>query len=179
MIDKGQPFNTIIDFITGNAVPEIGSEANRQKVERFLVVDKGFAKSDIEVDTGIEIVIDGEVYRSQIDLVVTVEGKRFMVIKCVAASLGSWEREILSAARLLDRYQIPLAVVADGKTAIVLDTLRGKKVGEGLGAIPSKAEAKKVVATLTLSPLPEKRHEKEKLIFRSYDSMNVNVRRNL
>ena len=179
MIDKGKTFNTIIDFITGKETPEIGSEANRQKVERLLVADKGFAKRDIEVDADIEIVVGGEVYRSQIDLVVTVEEKKFMVIKCVAASLGSWEREILSAARLLDRYQIPLAVVSDGKTAIVLDTLGSKKVGEGLGAIPSKDEAKKVLATLTLSPLPEKRREQEKIIFRSYDSMNVNVRRNL
>ena len=67
----------------------------------------------------------------------------------------------------------------DGKTAIVFDTLKGKKLGEGLDAIPSKADAKKVLATLSFSPLPEKRREKEKLIFRSYDSMNVNVQRNL
>ena len=47
MIDKGKTFNTIIDFITGKETPEIGSEANRQKVERLLVADKGFAKRDI------------------------------------------------------------------------------------------------------------------------------------
>jgi hypothetical protein len=33
--------------------------------------------------------------------------------------------------------------------------------------------------SMTLEPLPAGRREKEKLIFRTYDSDNVNVRRNL
>ncbi len=61
----------------------------------------------------------------------------------------------------------------------MLDTVSGKKLGEGLNTIPSKEEIKKSSATTRLEPLPEKRLEKEKLIFRSYDSMNVNVRRNM
>jgi hypothetical protein len=98
-----------------------------------------------------------------------------MVLKCTAGSLGSWERETLAAARLLDTYQIPLSVVSDGKSAIVLDTVTGKKIGEGLQAIPSKKEAREKLSASTLSPLPADRIEPEKLIFRSYDSMKVNV----
>jgi hypothetical protein len=102
-----------------------------------------------------------------------------MAIKCAAASLGSREREILATARLLNEYQIPFAVVSDGKTATVLDTVTGKKVGAGLDGIPSKDEVLKMKDSLKYIPLPKKRLEREKLIFRTYDSMNVNVQRNI
>ncbi len=165
---------TLTDFVTGKEVPDTGSEANRQAVEQLLVEKKGFDRSDINVDTPIELRIDGETYRTTADLVIRVAGRRFMLIKCAAGSLGSREREALSAARLLDTYQIPFAAVSDGKNAIVLDTVSGKRIGEGLDAIPAKEEAVKQFQGLPLFPLPNDRREKEKLIFRSYDSMNVN-----
>jgi hypothetical protein len=102
-----------------------------------------------------------------------------MAIRCAAGSLGSREREIVAAARLLDDCLIPLSVVSDGKTAIVLDTASGKKTGDGLDAIPSKKEAIKKLESLELQPFPANRREKEKLIFRTYDSENVNVQRNI
>jgi len=179
--NTGKPYNLITDFVTGKEIPNIGAEENRQMVERFLVIEKGFSKEDIEVDVDIEMTVAGEIYRSQIDLVVSVDGgpTRFMAIKCAAGSLGSREREILAAARLLCEYQLPFAVVSDGKTAIVLDTISGRKLGEGLSAIPAKDEVRVKLETLQLRPFPEDRREREKLIFRSYDSMNVNVQRNV
>ncbi len=171
----------ITDFVTGKEIPNVGSEENRQMVERFLVNEKGFLKEDIEVDVDIEMTVAGELYRSQIDLVVSVDGGAtlFMAIKCAAASLGSREREILAASRLLSEHQLPLSVVSDGKTAIVLDTVTGRKLGEGLPAILSKAEARGKLRAFKPSPFPKDKREREKLIFRSYDSMNVNVQRNI
>ena len=179
MTDVKKSYEMIADFITGEMVPDIGAEENRQDVERFLVNEKGFSKEDIEVDVDIELVIAGEPYKSQIDLVVCVDGTRYMAIKCAAASLGSREREIIAASRLLESHQIPLSVVSDGKTAIVLDTVSGKKLGKGLNAVPSKDEIKEKLNSSELIPLPAERLEKEKLIFRSYDVMNVNVQRNI
>ena len=100
-------------------------------------------------------------------------------VKCAAASLESREREIIAAARLLDDHQIPFAVVSDGKTAIVMDTVSGKRIGEKLDEIPSKHEAQKILAERVLEPLPVNRIEREKLIYRSYDMMNINVKRSL
>ena len=179
MTDVKKSYEMIADFITGEMVPDIGAEENRQDVERFLVNEKGFSKEDIEVDVDIELVIAGEPYKSQIDIVVCVDGTRYMAIKCAAASLGSREREIIAASRLLENYQIPISVVSDGKTAIVLDTVSGKKLGEGLNAVPSKDDLKEKLNSSELVPLPAERLEKEKLIFRSYDVMNVNVQRNI
>jgi hypothetical protein len=181
MSDTQKPYSMITDFVTGKEIPNVGAEENRQMVERFLVNEKGFSKEDIEVDVDIEMIVTGELYRSLIDLVVSVDGgaTRFMAIKCAAASLGSREREILAASRLLYENQLPFSVVSDGKTAIVLDTVSGKKLGEGLSAIPSKGEVLEKSKTLKLQPFPKEKLEREKLIFRSYDSMNVNVQRNV
>jgi hypothetical protein len=179
MADISKPYTMITDFVTGREVPNVGAEENRQAVERFLVEDKGYLTEDIQVDVDIGITVAGEPYHSQVDLVVSADGgkTRFMVIKCAAGSLGSREREIVAAARLLDEYQIPWAVVSDGKTAIVLDTVTGKKTGEGLDAIPTRQEAVNKLKSLTLSPFAAERRDREKLIFRTYDLENINVQR--
>jgi len=169
-------FEWVIDFITGKKVPDVGAEANRQVLEQYLVEEKGYRPGDIEVDAPLELTIGGETYRSRVDLVVSASGKRYMMIKCASGSLGSREREAVSAARLMDsEYQIPLAVVSDGRTATVLDTITGRKIDEGLASLPSREVAAKKSAETIFQVLAENRCEREKLIFRTYDSMNVNV----
>ena len=165
----------ITDYITGQKVPNVGAEANRQAVEQYLVEEKGYTKQDIQVSVPIQMQIREQSYRSQVDLVVVLDGRRLMVVKCAPGSLGSREREIVSTARLLDVYQIPLALVSDGKSAILLDTVGGQKIGEGMAAIPSRRELMHQFKEVSLQPLSGERREREKLIFRSYDSMNVNV----
>ena len=182
MADSLKPYTVITDFVTGEEIPNVGAEENRQAVEHFLVEEKGYLKAEIEIDAEIEMTVAGEIYTSQIDLIVSLNDRnnRLMAIKCAAGSLGSREREILAAARLFDEnYQIPFSVVSDGKTAIVLDTVSGKKLGEGMDAIPSKGVARERLRSFVLQPFPKERREREKLIFRTYDSMNVNVQRNL
>ena len=182
MADTLKPYRMIEDFVTGRDVPEIGAESNRQAVERLLVIEKGYAKEDIEVDAQIEFDVGKERYASQVDLVVSLDGgtMRVMAIKCVPGSLGSCEREILAAARLLDpRYQIPFAVVSDGTTAVVLETTSGKKIGEGLGFIPEKHATGDLLKNMTLIACPAERLERERLIFRTYNCEYVNVARRL
>jgi hypothetical protein len=70
-------------------------------------------------------------------------------------------------------------VVSDGETALVIDTVSGKKTGQGMQAIPSKRDAQEMMDATRLLPVSGERLRKEMLIFRSYDVMNVNVGRNL
>ena len=165
----------ITDFITGKKVPNVGAEANRQAVERYLVEEKGFKRQDIQVNVPIQMQIEEQIYCSYVDLVVMIEGRKLMAVKCAPGSLGSREREIVSAARLLDVYQIPLALVSDGTSAIVLDALSGRKIGEGMAAIPGRGELVNQFKAAVLQPLAGERREREQLIFRSYDSMIVNA----
>ncbi|MCP4627733.1 MAG: type I restriction enzyme HsdR N-terminal domain-containing protein [bacterium] len=174
-----KPYSMITDFVSGREIPNIGAEENRQAVAQYLVNEKGYSKYDIEVDVKIEISLGGENYCSRVDLVVKKpeDHQRIMAIKCAAGSLGSREREIIAAARLLDDYQIPFAVVSDGKTAILLDTVSGKKTGSGMAAIPSKEKVTGMLESYQPVRLAADRLEREKLIFRTYDIENVNVQR--
>jgi hypothetical protein len=167
--------DTIVDFVTGRTVADIGAEANRQQVERFLVEKKGYTREDVKVDAPIEMEIEGESYRSAVDLIIQIDGTPIMAIKCAAGSLGSREREIISAARLYAESPLPLAVVSDGSDAIVLDTQTGKQISTGLAGIPSRRQAVKVAQADPLPPVSPERLKRLKLVFRSYDSMNVNV----
>ncbi len=170
-----KPYGFITDFITGKNLPDIGAEANRQAVEKILVEEKGYRPADIEVAVPLSFTVAGEAYHASVDLVVSAAGRRAMVIKCAAGSLGSREREIVSAGRLLDAHQIPLAVVSDGVTAVVLDTLTGKKKGEALAAIPTRSELEDYVKSHEPVPLAEKKRDREQLVFRTYDMENVNI----
>lgn len=174
MSEVRKPTETIVDFITGREIPDTGSEANRQALERYLVEEKGYDPDEIEVSVPIEVGVAGEAYRSVVDLIVTVEGRRFMGIKCAAASLGSWEREIVAACRLLEDPIVPYAMVSDGRTARLIDAASGRVVAEGLDAIPSRAEAAEQLPSMEPARFPDARRERETIIFRSYDSMNVN-----
>jgi hypothetical protein len=179
MLDKPKPYEMLTDYVTGNDVPNIGAEENRQQVERFLVETKGYSKDDIEVDADIRFSIGDEEVRSNVDLVVRIEDKRFMVLRCVPGSLVSRQRETLAAARLLDAYQIPFSVVTDGKDAQLLETATGNVLAQGMDAIPSKEDAIHRLKEINFQPFPQEKMEREKIIFRSYDEMNINVQRKL
>ncbi|ETR72077.1 MAG: hypothetical protein OMM_01990 [Candidatus Magnetoglobus multicellularis str. Araruama] len=174
-----KPYDTITDFITGKKIPNIGAEENRQTIERFLVEQKNYAPKDFILNADIDLKIGLDRYQSQVDLVIRLHDQSVMVIKCVAGSLGSHEREAIAAARLLEVNQIPVSVVSDGKNALIRDVLTGKKMGEGLSSIPSQDEAIQILYHYTPTPVPEDRIEREKLVFRTYDAMNVNVSRHI
>jgi len=167
----------IKDYVTGKEIPNIGAEENRQSVAKYLVEEKGYTKEDLEIDAPLEIDIQGEVYQAKVDIVVRIGDRRLLAIKCAAGSIGSREKEILSAAKLLEDYQVPISIVSDGRTALVLDTLTGKQIGEGLNAVPAREEIVDRFNETDFQPVPDGRLEQVKLVFRSYDSMNVNISR--
>jgi hypothetical protein len=160
--------DTIIDFITGKSVPDVGAEANRQKVERILVEEKGYHRQEIRVDEPIRVTVGGLPYDSSLDLVVFCRERPVMAIRCVAGSIGSFEREILAGARLVYEHQIPFSVSTDGKDALVRDTLTGKPRGQGFDALPSRTEVLALLPSLPQAPFPETKKEREMILFRSF-----------
>jgi hypothetical protein len=61
----------------------------------------------------------------------------------------------------------------------LLETATGNVIAESLDAIPSREEAIQRMKEIELQPFPQDKMEREKIIFRSYDEMNVNVQRKL
>lgn len=165
----------ITDYITGKTVRNAGPEASRQLFEKWLVEKKGYEKSDIRVDEPLTVQFKGQDYVSSVDLIVWCGNRPFMAVICVAGSIGSYEREILSAARLVHSYQVPFAVSTDARDAVIMDTLSGKTVGKGLEALPDKPKAAEMSKALEYEKLDDRRREREMIIFRSFNLERVNV----
>ncbi len=159
----------LIDYITGKPVPDVGAEGSRQLFEKILVDIKGFSKQEIRVDEPITVNFQGQPYHSTLDLVVFCEEQPFMAVRCIAGSLGSYEREILAGARLVYEYQIPFSISTNGIDALVREVITGKPAGEGLDAVPTRQWAVKYLQTMEKQAFPEKKKEREMILFRSYN----------
>ncbi|HSR35760.1 MAG TPA: type I restriction enzyme HsdR N-terminal domain-containing protein, partial [Desulfurivibrionaceae bacterium] len=145
-------------------------ERYRQKLARLLVEEKGYAKGDLEPRRTIETLFAGQFVVSKIDLVVSANGQRIMVIRYGPGSLVTRERPAIAAARVLDQERlIPLTVVTNGEDAELLDTRSGTVLATGLDAIPEKGAALALAATRDCSPLPESRREPELRILNAFD----------
>ncbi len=143
----------------------------RKAVRDFLIDVKGYSDSDIETDREFEITLDGIKTAVSVDYILKLRNRRFAAIKCSPGALESRERHLISFARVVDSYQIPLAVVTDGTHARVLDTFSGRLVSEGLASMPSRPEADGIVgSTEPLSCAPE-RKEREKRILLAFDAI--------
>ena len=167
-------FEPIQDFITGREIDNVGSEASRQIVEKFLVETKGFSKQEIRVDEPLVVQFKGQDYVSAIDLIVCCNTRPFMAVTCVAGSIGSYEREILAAARLVYEFQVPFAVSTDGRNAVIMDTVSGKTIGQGLDAIPSRQAAERRMASIQDTLYPLEKRKLEMIIYRSFNMEKIN-----
>jgi hypothetical protein len=180
MTNALKPYENIIDFVTGKTIPNIGAEENRQAVERILVEEKGFPKSALKIDFPIEFSVGGTPHASAVNIMVFAKnGQPLMAVKCAAGSLGSYEREAVSAARLASDPPVGLALVSDGKNATMLETQKGRVVGNNWQEIPDFEHSDKWLLQYKTPPLSSKRLDQERLIFRTYDAGNVNVGRGL
>ena len=158
-----------VDFITGETVVDTLDERARQKIARFLVEEKGYLKDEIEVRQQITLTVDGNRGFSKVDFVIRAAGKAFMIVIFGPGSLVSRERSTVAAARLIEGYEVPFAVVTNGEGAQVLETRSGKVIAEGLDNIPSKPEALRKLETITFEKLSEGRLEREKRILYTFD----------
>ncbi len=152
----------------------LAAEARRM-IEYLLLEKKGYEPGDVEKNVLFDVELGQETAHSSVDLLVTVDGEKAMVIKCVAGSLSSRERQAVAAARLLNSPPVPIAVVADPVNAEVLDSMTGKVTGEGFGAIPIKEEMRKLLVEKEQKTLSPERIEKEKRVLLAFDAIQCSV----
>lgn len=153
---------------------DLASKARRM-VEYILLEKKGYAHDDIQKSVVFEVAINEERVLSSVDFLITLSGRKAMVIKCASGSLSSRERQAVSAARVISSPPVPIAVVADPETAEVIDAASGKVIGEGFGAIPIREQLAKILdENDPLPPSPE-RIEKEKRILLAFDAIRCCV----
>ena len=161
----------IEDFITGETLDDTHDERYRQKIARFLVVEKGYPKEDIQSRRPLIVAADTRKGRIWVDFTVTVDDRRIMVIKYAPGSLVTRHRPALAISRLVEPYQIPVVVVTNGETADILDGENSILRTSGFDQIPSRAELLHNVqqAAYAFSPISPKRAEMEARIVYAFE----------
>ncbi len=149
--------------------------AARKTVEFLLMEKKGYRREEVRKNVVFEVVLGPETVCSSVDFLVTIEGRKAMVVKCSSGSLSSRERQAVAAARILDSPPVPVAVVADPVNAEVLDTATGEVIGEGFGMIPLRDQLIALLAEKAPQVLSPERIEKEKRILLAFDAIRCSV----
>ena len=103
-----------------------------------------------------------------IEVLVYLDRKPALLVKCVRGNMATRERPSLALARLLTEKPIPFAIVATDREVVVFDTMTGKTVGRGYGAFPSPEEAKQRLRDSSDFRIPPAQREREKRILHTY-----------
>lgn len=146
-------------------------EAVRTEMLKFLLEHKGYDLEDIERDKEFKVSVPGCEDTVSTDFIISLGGKRFVAVKCAAASVDSRERHIISFARVVDEYQIPFAFVTDGENTRLIDTLKGKVISEDIHSMPSRGEALSRMKDMKFVPYPSDKLEKEKRILLAFETV--------
>ena len=157
------------DFITGETLADTFDERIRQKIARILVEDKGYAKEEIEVRRNIHLVVDGKMGISLVDFLLKIDNRAFGIIIFGPGSLVSRERSTIAAARLVEDYEVPVAIITNGEDAEIMETKSGRIIARGVDAIPSKEDARKIISNTEFNKISEERLDKERRILYVFD----------
>jgi len=164
-------YGKLTDFITGETLVDTDDERIRQDIGKFLVNDLGFGKEEIIPRLTIETMFNQTFVVSKIDFAIKISARILLIIRYGPGSLVTRERPTIAAARVLvPEYQIPLAVVTNGRDAELIDTASKKVLASGMTAIPNRKSALALAEEVSfLPPLDEKGVEREKRIMNAFD----------
>jgi hypothetical protein len=149
--------------------------AVRHIAKRMLLGEKGYEPDAVRQDVVFDVTLGTELVKSSVDFLVSLDGKPAMVIKCAAGSLSSRERHVVAAARVLGPLPVPVAVVMDPMSAVVLDATTGNVMGEGFDAIPAKRQLSAILSGLEPKPLQPEKLEREKRVLLAFDAIRCCV----
>lgn len=122
----------LTDILTGETLADTHDERYRQKIVRILIEQCHFAPAEISARVPIDLELDGKTARVRLDFVLTLAGRRALLVKYAPGSLITRHRVAMAASWLLGPQQVPFGVVTNGEDADLLDHATGKVVARGL-----------------------------------------------
>lgn len=164
---------TIRDYLSGEVLEETTYEEFRQALAKLLVEEKGFPRENLSAKVGIHFPIEGEEYCRVADIVAYDGGNPVLVLFFCAGQPGSFDREIVAAARLIEGGPAPLALATDTKDAVLVETARGTVLGRGFSALPDWKRLKELVEEFPAPELSEAQMHKARRILYTYTEFLV------
>ena len=160
---------TIRDYLTGEEVENTSYEDFRQALAQLLVEERGYPRDLLRPKVGVTFPLDGRDYCRVADLVAyDSAGRPLLLILFGAGQPGSFDRELLAAARLLPGGPAPLAVATNTVDAVLHATADGRRLATGLDAIPRWQRLAELAAEHPAAPLSPQRVELERRILFAY-----------
>jgi hypothetical protein len=145
--------------------------ADRDRIRRQVIEalkKAGYDEAWMKQDESFVLATEEGELRIPIEVLVCLDQKAALLVKCVRGNMATRERASLALARLLAETPIPFAIVATEKEAVVFDTITGKTVGRGYGGFPSPEEAKQRLRDSSDFQIPPAQREREKRILHTY-----------
>jgi len=159
----------LIDFVTGETIPDTHDERYRQQLARLLVEHKGYFKNQIQPRFELRVAAENKQAILKIDFVVHLSQRICMILKYGPGSLVTRHRPALAASRLVAPYQVPIAVVTNGEDADILEGATGKIISSGLESIPVQAELVRRAEKTDFDPISPKQAEMESRILYAFE----------
>jgi hypothetical protein len=160
---------TLRDYLSGEEIDETTFEEFRQALARLLVEEKGYPRERIRAKVKLLYCIDSEEFERPLDFVVYDEkGMPIFVIIFCAGNVGSFERETVCAARLVEGGPVPYALVTDTMNASLMDVRTGEVVATGMNAVPDWDALQEMVRKAEVIPLTEEQRERQTRVFHTY-----------
>jgi hypothetical protein len=159
----------LVDFITGETIPDTHDERYRQKLARLLVEDLGYVKEEIESGCSILVKAENKQAMVKIDFKVILSGRIGMIIKYGPGSLVTRRRPALAMSRLISPYQVPIVVVSNGENAEIVDGATGKIISTGLAGIPKKPQLVALVKQAPYNRISSERAEIESRVVYAFE----------
>ncbi|MCX8030925.1 MAG: hypothetical protein N3A59_05010 [Thermodesulfovibrionales bacterium] len=143
----------------------------QRRVISFLIHSKNYSIDDFEINKLFKIDLGNITFEALADILIKERDRSVVVVKCVTNSLDSWERYAMAFCRVADREQIPIAIVTDGESLRIIDSVSGSVVDGIINLFPEKGEIGQFIKKQTIKKLPASKIELEKRIVYAFEGI--------
>jgi len=141
------------DFLTGDRLPDTHDERYRQKIAKSIVISRQFKKQDVQANIPITIEAGNRKAILKVDFLVKFNGKTVVLIKYSPGSLVTRRLSTLALSRIVESYQIPIAIITNGEDAEIIDGISGKVISNGLENLPHKKKIQENYSSFSFDPI--------------------------
>jgi hypothetical protein len=160
---------TLQDYLTGEARECTTYEDLRQALARFLVEEKGYARSALRPRYPVAYRAGDESLTREADIAVfSPQDELLLLVLFCPGQVNTYAREAISMARLALPRPAPLAAVTDLRDAELLCAVDKQVLARGMAVLPDPDALAQLAAERTVTPLGDEQRDRESRILHTY-----------